>query len=355
MKVNMDNIIEPISAIDKWKKSKILECSKLNSQAEICDYINAICNEKDGFINSNKTGKYWIMIVAFIIQILIGAYFWIEFQMNEFSFFVVSSGFFAGVFIYVLKIMPIKSAIKEVCYQVFRRAMYLKYSFSNTNTLTARFLVDRFGLTKGDSSYGISCQYKTKHKDKWHYHFKYFYYTKHTRTVTSADGKSTTTETYYEKHNIYGVVISHNNLPKVVVNSRGAIDRFFGKIFSNKTTYQPTSPEFRKNFVINSDESDVIIAKLFSPRVAVQMAKMADKLPKSFRLKTTDKHICITSSRQIIDFLPRFNFFCFFITSVFQRVLQIGGQTLRRSIHHSPVWRNPLIPIVVEQTVSEMT
>uniref|UniRef100_A0A8D3CKJ4 ATP-dependent Clp protease proteolytic subunit n=1 Tax=Scophthalmus maximus TaxID=52904 RepID=A0A8D3CKJ4_SCOMX len=32
------------------------------------------------------------------------------------------------------------------------------------------------------------------------------------------------------------------------------------------------------------------------------------------------------------------------------RVLQIGGLTLRRSIHHSPVWRNPLIPIVVEQT-----
>ncbi|KAF0032245.1 hypothetical protein F2P81_014535 [Scophthalmus maximus] len=36
---------------------------------------------------------------------------------------------------------------------------------------------------------------------------------------------------------------------------------------------------------------------------------------------------------------------------LFRRVLQIGGLTLRRSIHHSPVWRNPLIPIVVEQTI----
>ena len=40
---------------------------------------------------------------------------------------------------------------------------------------------------------------------------------------------------------------------------------------------------------------------------------------------------------------------------VCQRVLQIGGMTVKhsRSIHHSPVWRSPLIPIVVEQTVSE--
>ncbi|XP_010795515.1 ATP-dependent Clp protease proteolytic subunit, mitochondrial-like, partial [Notothenia coriiceps] len=37
---------------------------------------------------------------------------------------------------------------------------------------------------------------------------------------------------------------------------------------------------------------------------------------------------------------------------VFQRVLHIGGLTLKhsRSIHHSPAWRSPLIPIVVEQT-----
>lgn len=37
-----------------------------------------------------------------------------------------------------------------------------------------------------------------------------------------------------------------------------------------------------------------------------------------------------------------------------QRVLQIGGLSVRRcrAIHHSPVWRSPLIPIVVEQTVS---
>ncbi|KAF1380115.1 hypothetical protein PFLUV_G00183160 [Perca fluviatilis] len=35
-----------------------------------------------------------------------------------------------------------------------------------------------------------------------------------------------------------------------------------------------------------------------------------------------------------------------------QRVLRIGGLTLKhsRSIHHSPVWRSPLIPMVVEQT-----
>lgn len=40
---------------------------------------------------------------------------------------------------------------------------------------------------------------------------------------------------------------------------------------------------------------------------------------------------------------------------VFQKVLQIGGLTLKHSrcIHHSPVWKSPLIPIVVEQTVSE--
>ncbi|XP_075879828.1 ATP-dependent Clp protease proteolytic subunit, mitochondrial [Nelusetta ayraudi] len=35
-----------------------------------------------------------------------------------------------------------------------------------------------------------------------------------------------------------------------------------------------------------------------------------------------------------------------------RRALQIGGLSLRhcRSIHHSPIWRSPLIPIVVEQT-----
>ncbi|KAF3845820.1 hypothetical protein F7725_002898 [Dissostichus mawsoni] len=35
-----------------------------------------------------------------------------------------------------------------------------------------------------------------------------------------------------------------------------------------------------------------------------------------------------------------------------RRVLHIGGLTLKhsRSIHHSPAWRSPLIPIVVEQT-----
>lgn len=38
----------------------------------------------------------------------------------------------------------------------------------------------------------------------------------------------------------------------------------------------------------------------------------------------------------------------------FQRVMHFGGLTLKHSrlIHHSPVWRSPLIPIVVEQTVS---
>lgn len=38
----------------------------------------------------------------------------------------------------------------------------------------------------------------------------------------------------------------------------------------------------------------------------------------------------------------------------FQRVLHFGGLTLKHSrlFHHSPVWRSPLIPIVVEQTVS---
>lgn len=42
------------------------------------------------------------------------------------------------------------------------------------------------------------------------------------------------------------------------------------------------------------------------------------------------------------------------IRLVFQRVLQAGGSALKqnRSVHHSPVWRSPLIPIVVEQTVS---
>lgn len=41
---------------------------------------------------------------------------------------------------------------------------------------------------------------------------------------------------------------------------------------------------------------------------------------------------------------------------VFQRVLQLGGLTLKhsRSFHHSPVWKSPLIPIVVEQTVSQI-
>lgn len=40
--------------------------------------------------------------------------------------------------------------------------------------------------------------------------------------------------------------------------------------------------------------------------------------------------------------------------SVFQQVLRIGSLTLThsRSIHHSSICRTPLIPIVVEQTVS---
>lgn len=40
--------------------------------------------------------------------------------------------------------------------------------------------------------------------------------------------------------------------------------------------------------------------------------------------------------------------------SVFQQVLRIGSLTLKhsRSIHHSSICRTPLIPIVVEQTVS---
>ncbi|KAI3360299.1 hypothetical protein L3Q82_014618, partial [Scortum barcoo] len=46
------------------------------------------------------------------------------------------------------------------------------------------------------------------------------------------------------------------------------------------------------------------------------------------------------------------NTVCFLPVCVFQRLLHIGGLTLRhsRSIQHSPVWRSPLIPIVVEQT-----
>lgn len=59
----------------------------------------------------------------------------------------------------------------------------------------------------------------------------------------------------------------------------------------------------------------------------------------------------------VSTFYNIYYYYCVFSACVFQKVLHIGGLTLihSRSIHHSPVWRSPLIPIVVEQTVSEMT
>lgn len=270
---------------------------------DIDDYLGSGDNSRGNKLFSVEEKYRLIAVISGAIGIVGALMFFASPSsvVRSLSFIVMFAGFGLGLYFWFGKANEITEPRKLLDKALYQKALALQYDYRPTKRLTTNLLVHGYGFNTGDTSrYGIYRQNRIKHNGVMQYVFTYCYETRHETTSTDSNGR-TTTETSYQTHYIYGMIIPNHYFPEMRVFRRSKFSAFFAEIFLG-SRYQPTSPDFNERFGITTKQDNHIpLAKYFTPMRTELMVKHCDIVPSGFSVIVRKRHICITSSKSLIE------------------------------------------------------